>query len=186
MATPSEFLDLGSRAAVDQAMSRLVKKGTLRRVARGVYSYPEVSSLIGELSPQPAAVAQALARRGSQRLLPSGAYAANQLGLTEQVSAKVEYLTDGRSRQVMIKRLPVTLRQTSTKNLATAGRVSGTVIQALKFLRREHVGHEAVQILRGRLTPAEKRQLVKDIPLAPAWMAPIFHRIAEEEGAAKA
>jgi len=74
-----EFLDIGSRAAVDQALSRLVKKGLLRRVDRGVYGYPEVNRLIGELSPRPEVVAKAVARRGSQRRLPSGAYAANLL-----------------------------------------------------------------------------------------------------------
>jgi hypothetical protein len=179
-ATPSDFLDLGSRAAVDQSLSRLVKKSLLTRVSRGVYAYPQISRLIGEISPSPEVVAKALARRGSQKLLPSGALAANLLGLSDQVPTKVEYLTDGPSCRVMVKRMTVELKQTTPRNLATAGRVSGVVIQALRFLRRQQVGREVVEQLRQRLKPAERQQLLKDIPYAPAWMAPIFREIAEE------
>lgn len=176
----ADFLDLGTRAAVDQVLSRLVKKGGLRRAARGLYVYPKMSPLLGELSPTPAVVAEAMASRGAERLLPTGANAAHQLGLTEQVPAKVEYLTDGRSRQVMIKKLPVILRQSTPRTLATAGRISGSVIQALRFLKRENVTEAVVEKLRERLTPEQKRQLLKDLPLAPAWMGKVFRQIAGE------
>jgi hypothetical protein len=83
VATPTEFLDLGTRAAVDQALSRLARQGILRRVVRGVYGYSERSRLLGELSPRPAEVAKALARPVAQKLQPSGAFAANLLGLSE-------------------------------------------------------------------------------------------------------
>lgn len=178
--TPMNFLDLGNRAGVDQALSRLVKKKILQRTARGVYTYPKINPLLGELAPPPAKVAQAIAKQGSQQLQPTGASAAHQLGLTEQVPAKVEYLTDGRSRTVQIKRLPVILRQSTPRQLATAGRISGSVIQALRFLKRAHVTEETVQTLRTRLTQVQKAQLLKDIPLAPGWMGPIFRQIAAE------
>jgi hypothetical protein len=151
-------------------------------VDRGVYGYPEKSRLIGELSPRPEEVAKALARRGSRRLLPSGAYAANLLGFTEQVPVKVEYLTEGPTRQVMIRQLPVTLRQTTPARLATAGRVSGTVAQALRFLRKERVNDEVIKKLRQRLSEDEKKQLLRDIPLVPAWIGEIFRRVAQPGG----
>ena len=176
--SPNEFLDLGSRGAVDLALFRLLKKGLLRRVDRGVYGYPEKSRLIGELSPSPEAVAKAMARQGARKLLPSGAYAANLLGLTEQVPAKIEYLTDGPTRRVMIQKLPVVLKQTTPARLATAGRVSGTVAQALRFLRKDQVDETVIQKLRERLSEADKEQLVRDIPLVPAWVGEAFRRIA--------
>lgn len=177
--SPSDFLDLGSRGGVDLALSRLTKKGILRRVDRGVYGYPEKSRLIGELSPRPEEVAKALARRGNRQLLPSGAYAANLLGFTEQVPVKVEYLTDGPTRRVMIRKLPVTLKQTTPARLATAGRVSGTVAQALRFLRKERVDDAIVEKLRKRLSKDDKKQLLRDIPLVPAWVGETFRRVAE-------
>jgi len=96
--TPSAFLDLGSRPVVAMALTRLVRRGALKRVSRGVYVYPKQNKLLGELAPSPQEVAEALARRGGERLLPSGAQAANLLGLSEQVPAKIIYLTDGPSR----------------------------------------------------------------------------------------
>lgn len=177
----NEFLDLGSRGAVDLVLFRLLKKGLLRRVDRGVYGYPEKSQLIGELSPSPEAVAKALARRGSQKLMPSGAYAANLLGLTEQVPAKIEYLTDGPSRRVMIQKLPVVLKQTTPARLATAGRVSGTVAQALRFLRKDQVDEAVIEKLRARLGKTDKKQLLRDIPLVPAWIGEVFRQVAEQK-----
>ena len=181
VATPSEFLDLGTRAAVDQALSRLVREGILRRVSRGVYGYPERSRLLGELSPRPEEVAKALARRGSQKLQPSGAFAANLLGLSEQVPARIEYITDGPSRRAVIQKLPVLLKQTTPRQLATAGRVSGTVAQALRFLRRSQVDDRVIATLRARLSSEDKRQLIQDIPLVPAWIGEVFRKVAEAE-----
>jgi hypothetical protein len=163
---------------VDQVLSRLVKKGTLERVDRGVYALPRVSQVLGRLSPEPEAVAQALARRGAQRLIPAGAHAANLLGLTTQVPARIEYLTDGPPRRAMIQKLPVILKRTTTRNLATAGRASGTVIQALRFLGQKNVDEAVIQRLRTRLQEKEKAQLLQDIPLAPAWMSSVFRQVA--------
>lgn len=177
-ACPADFLDLGSRAAVDQVLSRLVKKGTLERVDRGVYALPKISPVLGRLSPEPEAVAQALARRGAQRLIPAGAHAANLLGLTTQVPARIEYLTDGPPRRAMIQKLPVILKRTTTRNLATAGRASGTVIQALRFLGQKNVDEDVIRRLRTRLKEKEKAQLLQDIPFAPAWMSSVFRQVA--------
>jgi DNA-binding GntR family transcriptional regulator len=178
VACPSDFLDCGSRAAVDQVLSRLAKKGTLRRVDRGVYVLPKKSRLLGELSPAPEEVAQALARKGAQRVIPAGAHAANLLGLTTQVPARIEYLTDGPPRQVMVQNLSIILKRTTTRNLATAGRISGTVIQALRFLGQKNVNEEVIRQLRARLKVREKTQLLQDTPLAPAWMASVFRQVA--------
>lgn len=178
--TPTDFLDLGSRSAVDLALWRLVKKGIVRRVDRGVYGFPKKNRLIGELSPRPEAVAKAIARKGARKLLPSGAMAANLLGLTDQVPAKVEYLTDGRTKQVMIKKLPVVLKQSTPTRLATAVRVSGTVSQALRFLRREQVDDQVIEKLRRRLSDPDKARLLQDIPLVPAWVGAAFRKIATD------
>lgn len=181
--TPFDFLDLGSRASVDQGLSRLTRKNVLKRVDRGVYAYPKFSRLLGELSPDPEKVAQALARRDAAKLIPSGAMAANLLGLSEQVPSRFVYLTSGPACEVNIGKLTVTLRPTVAKNLATAGRASAVVIQALRFLGKDQVGAEVVEKLRERLDGRQRKQLVKDIPYAPAWMAPHFRAIEGGSGA---
>ena len=54
--TPSDFIRLGSRPAVDQALSRLCKDKRLRRIAHGLYDYPRVHAQLGDLAPAPDAI----------------------------------------------------------------------------------------------------------------------------------
>ena len=42
-----DFLDLGSRQAVDVALHRLVKRKIIRRLARGIYEYPREHPELG-------------------------------------------------------------------------------------------------------------------------------------------
>src|SRR5207253_1487789 len=96
--TPMELLHMGSRAAVDKALSRLTMAGKINRVARGVYVYPETNSLVGELPPSLPRVAQALAQARGENAQVSEAFAANSLGLTTQVPGRIVYLTGGAPR----------------------------------------------------------------------------------------
>lgn len=177
---PADFLDLGSREAVDIVLHRLARKGTVRRLARGVYDFPKEHPVLGPLSPSAEAVAKALAGRDRTRLQPAGAYAANVLGLSEQVPAKAVFLTDGPSRTVKIGATTIQLRRTTAKNMETAGRLSGLLIQALRELGKEHVTPERREHLKRTLPADKRRELIKDLRLAPAWMHPIFRELAGE------
>jgi hypothetical protein len=130
------------------------------------------------LQPSAEVIAKALAGRDRTRLQPSGAYAANLLGLSDQVPMKVVFLTDGPSRLVRVGQMTIQLRRTTPRNMAAAGRLSGLVIQAFRHLGKEHITPERVAHLR-RTLPAQKRhELVDDIRLAPSWMHPILRELA--------
>jgi hypothetical protein len=171
-------LDLGGRDAIDKALSRLVAKGTIRRLARGIYEYPREHPELGTLSPDIEKVARALAGKHRIRLQPAGAYAANLLGLSEQVPAKVVFLTDGPSRTVKIGRQEIQLRRTTPRNMAAAGRLSGLLMQAFRHLGEVHITPERMEHLQRTLPAKERRQLLKDLRLAPAWMHPLFRDLA--------
>lgn len=177
--TPNDFLDLGGRDAIDKALSRLAAKGTIRRLARGLYEYPREHPEFGTLSPDIDKVARALAGKHRLRMQPAGAYATNLLGLSEQVPAKLVFLTDGPSRTVKIGRQEIHLRQTTPRNMAAAGRLSGLLMQAFRHLGKEHITRERMEHLKRTLPAKERQHLLKDIPLAPAWMHPIFRELAE-------
>ncbi|HSW86277.1 MAG TPA: DUF6088 family protein [Rhabdochlamydiaceae bacterium] len=177
---PTDFLSFGSRQAVDIVLHRLARKGTIRRLARGIYDFPEEHPKLGKLQPSPEKIAEALVGRDCTRIQPTGAYAANILGLSEQVPAKVVFLTDGPSRTVKIGTITIQLRRTTPKNMAMAGRLSGLLVQAFRELGKESVTAERVEHLK-RILPLDKRQeLLKDIRLAPEWMHSIFRELAEE------
>lgn len=177
---PADFLELGSREAIDTALHRLTRSGVVRRLARGLYDYPKEHAGLGLLQPSPDTIAQALAGRDCTRLQPAGAYAANALGLTEQVPARAVFLTDGPSRTVKIGAMTIQLRQTTARNMATAGRLSGLLIQALRELGKDHITPERIDHLKRTLPADKRRELLKDIRLAPAWMHSIFRELAED------
>jgi hypothetical protein len=178
---PEEFLDIASREAVDTALHRLTRQGTIRRLARGVYDYPKEHPALGPLSPSAETVARALAGRDRTRLQPSGAYAANALGLSDQVPAKAVFLTDGPARTVRVGSTTIWLRRTTPRNMEAAGRLSGLLIQALRELGQGNVTPARLSHLKRTLPADERRGLLKDLRLAPAWMHSIFRALAEVE-----
>lgn len=178
---PADFLEIGSREAVDVTLHRLVRQGTIRRLARGVYDFPKEHPVLGPLAPTAEDIARALAGRDRTRLQPAGAYAANALGLSEQVPAKAVFLTDGPARMVKVGPTTIQLRRTTPKNMEAAGRLSGLLIQALRELGQEHVTQQRRDHLKRTIPAAKRRELLKDLRLAPAWMHPIFRELAEEK-----
>jgi hypothetical protein len=178
---PGDFLDLGNRAAVGMAVKSLCDRGLIRRLARGLYDYPRVHPKLGSLAPTPEQIARALAGKDSLRIQPSGAYAANLLGLSEQVPAHVVFLTDGTNRKIRVGNQEIVLKRTTPKNMATAGRTSGLVIQALRYLGKNHADDAVVAVLARRLSQEARRELSKDIRYAPAWIGAIFRRLSQTE-----
>ncbi len=176
--TPNDLSTLGPRTAVASALSRHLKSGTISQPARGLYQVPVTHPVLGELRVSPDAIAKALAGKNRLKLQPSGAYAANLLGLSDQVPLKIVYLTDGTPRQVRVGRQQIILRRTTPRNMATAGRASGLVIQALRHLGQSHVDETSIKKLRDRLSSKDRGQLLKDVPLAPAWIGEIMREIA--------
>src|SRR5579862_3571314 len=176
--SPTDFLDLGTRDAVDKALSRMASAASIRRVARGLYDIPRRHPIVGLTAPSVDKVAKALAGKGGTRLQPTGAYAANLLGLSDQVPAKVVFLTDGRSKRIRIGNLEIALKQTSPRIMATAGSISGLVIQALRYLGKAHVNEDTVKRLDGKLSADDRKQLPKDAGYAPAWIGDIMRRLA--------
>jgi hypothetical protein len=134
--TADDFADLGSRSAVDLALHRLAFAGDVRRIARGLYDVPSTNSLTGKpTSPNPHDVIDALTRKGKVRILVDGITAANDLGLTDAVPARIEVLTDGRLRPITLGNLILDFHYAAPSRLYWAGRPAMRLVQALHWLR---------------------------------------------------
>jgi Family of unknown function (DUF6088) len=134
--TPTDFLDLGSRDAIDQALSRMTSAGDIRRITRGLYDLPRSNTLTGKpTNPDPRRVIDALARRDQTRMLVDGLTAANDLGLTDAVPAKIAVHTDARLRPIKLGAQTITFKLTAPSRLHWAGRPAMRVVQALQWLR---------------------------------------------------
>jgi hypothetical protein len=176
---PKDFLDLGSRAAVDQSLSRLVKGGDIERLGRGLYHYPRMNKRLGiPVAPDLDEVAEALARQTGSRVVPSGAVAANRLGLSTQVRAKPVYLTDGRTRQVRVGKTMIQIRHAAPKELPAGSRISAMVFQALRHLGQEAVDNQAIARLRRALSAEQRKRLLQDARYTTDWIAAVVRRVA--------
>ena len=175
--TPKDFLDVGNRAAVDQTLSRLAMKNTIRRIGRGLYDYPRISRRLGQLSPNPDAVAQAVGRSTGHNVCISGARAANALGLTTQVPARPVYLTEGPSRRMQVG--PQTIYLRHTRRFVGAGSASKPVLHALSHLGKARVDDVVIGKLARDLPQRAKDALLRDSRYASTWMQPVINRLAQ-------
>lgn len=178
-----DFLDLGARAATDQALSRLSRNGQLRRLARGVYHYPKRNDRLGiDVPPDADAVVSAFARKNGSRWIPSGALAANRLGLSTQVPAKPVYLTDGPPHDIKLGQLVIQIKHVARRQLA-ASSLSAMVFQALQHIGQDRIDTRIVQVLRRNLTSDQRQALVQDARYAPDWIASIARSVASPDTA---
>ena len=182
--TPAHLTDLGSRNAVASALKRFKASDTIRQLARGLYDYPVQDPVLGTVAPSADAIARALVVRNAIRLQPSGAYAANMLGLSQQVPSRVVFLTDGPARKVKIGKREIILQHTTPRNMATAGRKSGTLIQALRYLGQDQVDDQVLATLRRQIADDDRAAIRKDLCHAPAWIADLLRPLTEPKHAA--
>ena len=178
--TAKDFLDIASRASVDKALSMSHKAGNIRRVCRGVYDYPRQGTYMPEaMPPDFDQIAHALARNTGTRIIASGATAANLLGISEQVPARMLYLTDGTSRRVQVGKRTITFKHVRTKELLD-DELSGMVVQALRFTGRNALTDKDLRRIRRNLTPEQRKTLLEQAQYTSDWIADVARRIAEE------
>ena len=136
--TPTDFLDLGQRAAVDKTLQRMVANATLRRIERGLYDQPRANTLTGQVAVADyRSVIDAIGRRDQVRLMVDGMTAANDLGLTNAVPGQVIVHTDGRLRPIVLGNLILQFKLTAPSKLFWAGRPAMRIVQSLYWLREE-------------------------------------------------
>lgn len=175
--TPRHFVDFGTRGAVDMALSRLAKAGDIRRVDRGIYDYPRQHDKLGALSPDPDSLAAALAAQSGDSLAPSGAAAANSLGLSTQVPAKASYATSGRSRTKRTGGRSLTLRHSRAPVLDNATDSANAVVQALAYLGKDQVDAEVIARFARRMDDKDMKTLLQARPQMSGWMSDVVLKI---------
>ncbi|MDQ2947211.1 MAG: DUF6088 family protein [Acidobacteriota bacterium] len=175
-----DFLDIASRTTVDVTLASLTDDGKIRRIRRGLYDLPKVNEALGgKLSPDIDEAARAIARRQRWKIMPDGAWAANLLGLSTQVPAKITYLTDGPNNEVPIGRRTIHFKHARPKAMSGLEGKNALIVQALRHLGQDNVGPREIETLRAGLSTVEKRKLVKDARFGVDWIYETAKRIAE-------
>lgn len=166
---PGALLHLGNRAAVDQALSRLARRGQLLRVCRGVYMRP-VETRFGLHAPSPPKVIAALSALWGETIVPSGGAAANVLRLSTQVPIRMVYLTSGPSRKLRLSALIIELRHAPRWQLVAPGRPAGLAVRALASLG-PHGIEESLDIIKRTLSEGDLIELAGARAILPSWIA---------------
>lgn len=178
--TSSQFSVFGTRAAVDQALSRLVKQGEIARIARGVFVRPKKSRYVGEVMPEPSKVAQAIANAHGETIQVQGAEAARLLGLTTQMPLQAVFHTSGPTRTLKLGNLQLTLKHVAQRKLALAGKPSGLALSALWYLGKGQISPATIETIREKLTPEAFTEFRAETPSMPAWMTDTLRRYEQE------
>ncbi len=166
---PHALLHMGNRAAVDQALSRLARRGQLLRVCRGVYVRP-IETRFGVRAPTVGTVISTLGALWGETIVPCGGAAANVLGLTTQVPVRLVYLTSGPSRTLRLLALTVRLRHAPRWQLVAPGQTSGLAVRALAWLGPQEV-EDSLDTIARRLSPTDLAELSAARAILPAWIA---------------
>jgi len=182
---PADFASFGSRDAIDKTLQRMVRDGELRRIDRGLYDRPSINRLTKRpTSPDYRAVVDAIARRDQLRLLVDGMTAANDLGLTDAVPARVTIHTDARRRTVKLDNLVVEFKQTAPSRLYWASRPAMRVVQALHWLKdtlatdRQRILSKLSKLLTDPVHgDAVRKDLLEGFGMLPTWMQSLIREL---------
>jgi predicted transcriptional regulator of viral defense system len=177
-----DFRSLGTGVAVRHTLSRLCKEEFIVRISNGIYLYPKVNKLIGIVYPSIEDIAKAIAKKEKARLIPTGAYALNKLGLSTQVPMKVVFLTDGAPRIVKVgKKATIHFKKTIAKYLSFKGYITTLVIFALKEIGKGNVTESELKKIKEVLAHETNKNITHDTALAPEWIADIILKLNRDE-----
>lgn len=169
--TPKDFLDLGTRASIDMALTRLVQAGQIRRIGRGLYDYPKLHDKLGALTPDADTIIQAVATQSGDRVFASGAQSANRLGISTQVPAKASYATSGQTRVKKVAGRTIRLKRSRAPIIDDASPDANAVLQLLAHVGKDNIDDDLIHRLSARLDDRDMNALKKAQPLMPGWMS---------------
>lgn len=177
--TPKDFIDFGTRGAVDMALSRLTQSDAIRRVGRGLYDYPKLHAKLGALSPDTDRLAQAVSTQSGDKIFPSGAVAANRLGLSTQVPARATYATSGPSRTKTVAGRTLALKHARAPLIDQGSNRANAVVQAMAHLGKSNIDADTIRRFAARLDDRDMKALIASRPQMPGWMGDVVLKIEQ-------
>jgi len=164
-------------SVVTSALSRLVQKKVIRRLAHGLYDLPEIHPKLGVIMPTVDQVIEAIKASDAIEVQPTGAYAANLLGLSTQIPMKIELYTNGPSKVIQFGKQEIFLKPTTPKNMTGAGTKAGLILHALKQIGKENVREDMIAHIKKQIEPQDIKPIERQTQYAPAWIAKIMRHL---------
>jgi len=178
-----DFQDLGTRNAIDKALSRMVDDNVsnndnkIIRIIRGIYYFPVIQDGIGIIPPSLDEIANAIARNSGVAIYPSGAKCANMLGLSNQVPAQNIYWTYGKSLTKKIGKNTVIFKHIRTNPTTNTPLIVMIVLNALNYLGKNKIDDAMVTRFSKVLSDSDKKYLQKMSSKVSGWIADFIPKI---------
>ncbi len=160
------------RASLDQALSRMVKRKEIERLALGVFR--KYSS---DNHPSPSDIARIKARAYRKEIVTHGADAAQQLHLTASGNVTTTFATDGQTSSFRTVSGTVNLKKASPRKLLLGDTPIGLLIRAICFIGKRFIDWRLlnqVLLLDARFGRQEREQLRTGADLMPAWISDVL------------
>ena len=178
----SNFSEYGTAVAIRHAFSRLCKEGLLIRLSAGIYLYPEIDKEIGVIYPSIEKIAKEIAKQEKARIIPTGVYALNALGLSTQIPMRVVFLTDGTPRMINIEgEASIKFKKTAPKYLSFKSKLMSLVVFALREIGENKATSEQLEKIKKLLQNEQKETITNDLTLAPAWVKNTILKLIKDE-----
>ncbi len=174
----ADFSSFGQPKTVNKAMERLTQSGMLIRLAQGIYLYPQIDTRLGlgVLYPTVDTIAREIAKRDKARIIPTGAYALNVLGLSTQIPLNIVFLTDGAARKIKIGNgQGIEFKRTVAKNLSYKNDLLMLVVAALKEIGEGNITSDQWAKIKELISKEKKEDIIADLQLAPAWIKKLIN-----------
>lgn len=165
---PSDFKDLGTSTAIRKALSRLVEQKVLVRMGQGIYATPIHDKVFGDVLPSMEEIAVTLAKKDHVKIMPTGQYALNKIGLSTQVPMKMVYLTNGTKKNISLGKSSIVFQPTTTKKLAMIGTITSLLFLGLEELDLDNLSESDINKIINLLKKEDEKKLKHDLKLAPA------------------
>ena len=165
---PSDFKDLGTSTAIRKALSRLVEQKVLVRMGQGIYATPIHDKVFGDVLPSMEEIAVTLAKKDHVKIMPTGQYALNKIGLSTQVPMKMVYLTNGTKKNISLGKSSIVFQPTTTKKLAMIGTITSLLFLGLEELDLDNLSKSDTNKIINLLKKEDEKKLKHDLKLAPS------------------
>ena len=178
----SDFMDLASTYAANGALRRLAKDGVIDQIMRGVYNKPKYNErLKRKIPPSPDDIAKAIARNYGWTIIPSGNTALNMLGLSTQVPAQWEYVSDGPYKEYNIDdKTSIRFRHTANKEITKISHDAALLIQALKAIGKDNMNRKTIRKISSEIAKERKLEILKETQYTTSWIYEVIREICNE------
>jgi hypothetical protein len=179
MVTTRDCLNFGRRAAVDQALHRLVKTGFIKRLASGLFLKLSVAEHISQdasLIPSMTEIVKAKAKAFHRKIFVHGEHARERLQPPqrnggEQVKEVFVFATDGATTSFKVLGKRVFLKRYALRKVALGDSRNALAIRALWWCGRDALTPAVVHDVFMALNSEERRLLRGQCAMMPSWMS---------------